>query len=303
MYTIHKLRTGLLFEGPITEELCLNYSFRQVGDKLVNRDERLFNLLYRNYDVFIFELCDGDLSQLNKTQSLTLRQSKHICKQLLTCLMELEESKQSHNDLKPGNVLYNVKDLDEDNNAQYSIKLGDFGTVNRSGGTPGWTWPKFLTERKPGKSDMYSTGMLILYVMCENEQIFYKLRNNYVEHPGDWLSEFRKDPLIKFVIDMRNLNLTVQECRDQWDKIHDQLEIISEDFLIDKIGTEWLRTQDNIHQLLLTSVDTSILGKSSLSSPITQSMLEGQDGSLLCWNFAISQSIHQSMFLRLGRKV
>ena len=221
---------------------------------------------------------------------------RHDFKILLSLSCVEPSSRQSHNDLKPGNVLFKVKGLDEYGEAEYKIKLGDFGNVNRSGGTPGWTWPRFMTKREPGKSDLYSTGMLILYVMCENEDIFYKLRNNYVEHSK--LSEFRDDPLIKLIIDMRNLNLTVQQCRDRWDEIQNQIGIISENVLRRKIGTEWLeqnRTQDNRGQILFTSV----VGISSLSSTITQSVLMIQEGNLFCWNYSISRSINQSMFLRL----
>ena len=146
---------------------------------LTNANERLtwINMLITNqYDVFVFELCDGNIAKENKKDlfrskytskngEFTLVQSVDICKQLLEGLLELEQSNKCHNDLKPENILYKVTDEKfENGDSRIMIKIGDFGTADRSGGTPGWTWPRFLSEREPGRSDMYSVALLILYV-------------------------------------------------------------------------------------------------------------------------------------------
>ena len=97
----------------------------------------------KNFDVFITELCDGNLSKASI--NFTLTQSIDICKQLLEGLQQLEKSGKCHNDLKPENILYKAIDEKYENGEKkISIKIGDFGTAGRSGGTPGWTWPCFI---------------------------------------------------------------------------------------------------------------------------------------------------------------
>ena len=163
-----------------------------------------------------------------RQSELDLYEAKSICDQVLDGLQQLEKSIKCHNDLKPENVLYNI-DLDTE---EYEIKFCDFGTEGRTGGTPGWTWPKFMSPRQPGKSDVYSARLLILYLMCESEEVFYSIRNNYVENGQLWLPVFRKIPLIKLVIKMINLELSVQESRDQWEQISDSVQKISKEYLM-----------------------------------------------------------------------
>ena len=189
----------------------------------------------KNYDIFVFELCDGNIAKvkngplwpiLNENgEQFTLSQRVEICSQLIEGLQQLEKNNKCHNDLKPENILYKIND--EDGDQKVSIKIGDFGTAERSGGTPGWTWPKFLSKREPGKSDMYSTGLLLLYVMCDSSQLFHLLRNNYITGCQQWVGQFRKDPLIELVIDMMGLKKSVQECVDRWNEISDYMEILS----------------------------------------------------------------------------
>ena len=182
----------------------------------------------KKYDVFVFELCEGNISKKNEKDSsqgkcstkkeFTVTQAVDICKQLLEGLKQLEESGKCHNDLKPGNVLFKTTNEKYDNgDAKIVIKISDFGTAGRSGGTPGWTWPRFISKREPGRSDMYSTGLLVLYVMCESRQLFYRLRDNYIYSSELWLERFRKDPLIELIVDMMSLKPSVQQCIQRWD--------------------------------------------------------------------------------------
>ena len=139
----------------------------------IHDDENLAKLLefqndeVRKYDVFVFELCDGNISKEADNGfagcSLSSSQAISICNQLLQGLVQLEKSKSCHNDLKPENVLFNAHE-----NGKLQIKISDFGQAGRTGGTPGWTWPKFLTDREPGKSDAYSVALLMLYVMSDD---------------------------------------------------------------------------------------------------------------------------------------
>ena len=178
----------------------------------------------------VTELCDGTLKK--EETAFTLAQSTDICKQLLEGLQQLEKSSVCHNDLKPDNIFFKTREQKYKNgDSKIEIKIGDFGTANRSGGTPGWTWPRFLSERQPGRSDMYSTGLVILYMMCESRELFYRIRDNYVGSQELWLERFRIDPLIELVLDMISLKPSIQQCIQRWDEISDQLEILTESSL------------------------------------------------------------------------
>ena len=147
---------------------------------------------------------------------------------MLEGLQELEKSKKCHNDLKPENVLYKFSDETYENgDRKIVIKIGDFGTADRSGGTPGWTWPRFLSQRKPGRSDMYSTGLLILYVMCESRDLFYRLRDNYIQGLQPCMDDFRKHPLIELVINMMGLKLSVEQCLYRWNEVSDYVKFLT----------------------------------------------------------------------------
>ena len=210
----------------------------------------------KKYDVFVFELCEGNISKENINgsygQTLGLSDSVSICDQLLEGLIQLEKSKCCHNDLKPENVLFNY-------NGNFEIRISDFGKADRSGGTPGWTWPKFLTERKPGKSDVYSVALLMLYTMCEDREVFYRIRNNYVQNCGQkWLTDFRNDPFMMLVNDMMDLKVTPRETKNRWNQISGQVQVITKDYLRRNYGVDdrWLRVQDemDVHQLKLASL-------------------------------------------------
>ena len=97
----------------------------------------------KKYDVFVFELRQGNISRQGAYgfagQKLSLRESISVCEQLLEGLIQLESSNSCHNDLKPENILFSF-----DQNGEIQITISDFGQAGRTGGTPGWTWPKFL---------------------------------------------------------------------------------------------------------------------------------------------------------------
>ena len=220
--------------------------------------------MFENYDIFVTELCDGNLNKENK--SFTLTQSIDICQQLLEGLVQLWISGSCHNDLKPENILYKVSDeRDEDGNQKISIRIGDFGTAGRSGGTPGWTWPRFLSERMHGRSDMYSVGLLVLYVMCDSRELFYRLRDNYIEPDQEWLRKFREEPLISFVMELMSLELNVFDARQKWDEISNGVDFLSRS-LIQKdyeipVWSSCLYIQDNMDQNTVNMADATLLDK------------------------------------------
>ena len=218
----------------------------------------------KKYDIFVTELCDGNLSKADKT--FTFEQSVDICKQLFEGLEQLETSNKCHNDLKPENILFKAsRESCLKAEEKITIKIGDFGTADRSGGTPGWTWPRFLSERQPGRSDMYSTGLMVLYIMCESRDLFYRLRDNYIDPDQEWLEKFRtEEPIIAFVIEMMNLKLSVKAARRKWDKISGQIDFIKRGLLTSpensaRVPSKYLDVQDNMYSCC--AVNTTFLDK------------------------------------------
>ena len=211
----------------------------------------------------MFELCQGNISKEAKNgfagSALSLSESINVCDQLFDGLIQLENSNTCHNDLKPKNILFNY-----DQTGKLNIKISDFSQAGRTGGTPGWTWPKFLTERQAGKSDTYSTGLLVLYVMCDNREIFYRIRNNYVENGGQqWLVDFRNDSFFKLIIDMMSLKVTPKQAKDRWNQISSQVQIITKDYLWRTFGVDkmWLQVQDGIDRFNLNLASPTLLDR------------------------------------------
>ena len=142
--------------------------------------------------------------------------------QLVDGLEQLRDAGKSHNDLKPGNILYK-------RNNGFEIRISDFGQANKSGGTPGWTAPKFK-NRQPGKEDVYSMGWVFLWMMCESKGLFYALRDNFVENPNlQWVAKFRNLPEIQLVLKMTDLwnPLSVDDVKTEWIKIAPSVQLIT----------------------------------------------------------------------------
>ena len=144
-------------------------------------------------------LCDGNLKQCKMNEQLTNVHIYSIIDQLVYTLDELKQRNKCHNDVKPGNILY-VKE--RKNNGQFEIKtkMTDFGMCNQLGGTPGWSPPNFTHDREAGYSDEYSFGLIALYLLAEDDELFYVLRDNYiVSSYKQWLIYFRNLPEIKII--------------------------------------------------------------------------------------------------------
>ena len=148
------------------------------------------------FEVYVTPLYDGNIGKI--TPKPTLDQTKKIIGQLIDGLDQLNDARKTHNDLKPGNILFRfVKN-------EFEIKIADFGQAGKVGGTPGWTAPVFK-DRQPGKEDVYSMGLVFLWLLCESNDLFYALRDNFIEVTNiTWLIKFRSIPEIQLVMKMLN---------------------------------------------------------------------------------------------------
>ena len=205
------------------------------------------------------DLCDGNLSEKNltlKNRKFSITQTRDICKQLIEGLEQLKKANKCHNDLKPDNILYKVLNVKYGNGEPViEICFGDFSTEGKSGGTPGWTWPKFRAERKPGESDMFSVGQMLLYTMCRDKILFYRIRNNYIKGDPSWLHSFRTLPLINLVLEMMNIQISVHDARKRWKKITNLVEMIDRNSLKNMgVDVKCLDAQDDLDYYTLDGV-------------------------------------------------
>ena len=87
----------------------------------------------------------------------------------------------------------------------------------------------FHQDRQPGKEDMYSVGWLILRLLCDDENLFFCLRDNYVvDTTKTWMAKFRNLPEIEFVMKMINIKNqpTVEAVINEWNKISSKITLI-----------------------------------------------------------------------------
>lgn len=191
-----------------------------------------------NFDVYVTPLYDGNISDSGFKPDIG--QTKSIIGHLLSALEQLTTAGKCHNDLKPTNIIYKY------NKKKYTIRVSDFGQCGRRGGTPGWTAPIF-NDRRPGKEDMFSVGLIILQLLCADKNLFYCLRDNFVDDPNaDWIQKFRNMIEINFVIQMVDLDNqpSVREIQTQWKKISAKIKMIDEQRLLTLgVPSEYLKTQ------------------------------------------------------------
>ena len=75
-----------------------------------------------------------------------------------------KDQKISHNDIKPENILYKIG-----KNDKITVKITDFGQVDKFGGTPGFASPENFSEPIVSTSDIYSFGKTLLYLYTSEE--------------------------------------------------------------------------------------------------------------------------------------
>ena len=202
---------------------------------------RMFRGQIKKYEVFITLLYDGFICDSLFFPDTT--QLRHIIDQLFAGLGELIRANKCHNDLKPTNILYRCQ------NNIYSIKIGDFAQCGTNGGTPGWTAPVFIKRRQPGKEDMYSIGLIILRLLCLNQQLFHCLRDNFVKDADinqHWMINFKNMTEIKFITKMIDLDnqLTYCEVINEWEQIKSSVRLIDAPRLLQlSVPRQYMQTQ------------------------------------------------------------
>ena len=196
------------------------------------------------FEVFVMPRMKGSLKELKKNETMTSGILFSMIDQLLEMNEVLKTKKMNHNDVKPGNVLYE-KVTTNNGLVEIRLKLADFGMCGRLGGTPGWSPPDFTHDRQPG-SDEYSFGLVALFLLAEDDDLFYVLRDNYttdIPHP-QWLIRFRNLPEIKVIQNMMNPNYK-QSSKPAWARLRSTVQMITRQRLAPfRIPNEYLTLQD-----------------------------------------------------------
>ena len=178
----------------------------------------------KKFEVFVSPLYDGNINDvLNDPFNYPdLGQIKYIIDQLFVGLKQLKDANVCHNDIKPRNILYRLI------GHKHEVRIADFGQSNKKGGTPGWTAPIFARDRTPGKEDMFSIGLIILRLLCDDEDIFYAIRDNWVnlsQSARQNLDSMPEMKLVRKMIDLDN-QPTIQDAKNEWDLIKTNTQII-----------------------------------------------------------------------------
>ena len=81
---------------------------------------------------------------------------------------------------------------------------------------------------------MFSVGWLVLRIICDDENLFYCLRDNFVDTNEPWITNFRSLPEIQFIIKMINLDNqpTVEGIINEWNQIKSKITNINKAKLI-----------------------------------------------------------------------
>ena len=180
----------------------------------------------KKFDVYVTPLFDGNIGDIKPKPNFD--QTKDIISQLIDGLKQLENAGKSHNDIKPGNILFK-----RDKNG-FEIRIGDFGQADKLGGTPGWTAPIFK-NRTPGKEDVYSMGWMFLYLLCESKDLFNALRDNFIENTSEpWVANFRNLDVIQLIMRMTDLwnPLSVDDVKIEWQKIMPNIQMLTKSNLL-----------------------------------------------------------------------
>ena len=163
------------------------------------------------FDVFVMEKCDGSLKEHKRL--IPKIGIDNLIQQLLEIAQTLQTEKICHNDVKPSNILYMEKKDIGTGKVLIDLKLSDFGMSDRWGGTAGWSPHNFTDDRKPG-DDIYSFGLIILYLICEDTALFYIIRDAYLVDYSKFgylkppINDFRNLPEIKIILQMIDVQTT-----------------------------------------------------------------------------------------------
>ena len=124
----------------------------------------------RNMTILIYPLCDTDLRKLIKQPSnnwiFEPQSFWYLIESCLNGMKVIADKNMCHNDIKPSNILLNIK-----SNRSIEVFIADFGLCKADGGgTPGFASPECYSIKgfQVWKSDIYSFGKTLQYLLIGN---------------------------------------------------------------------------------------------------------------------------------------
>ena len=148
-------------------------------------------------------------------------------------LETLDLHNQTHNDIKPQNFLVKFKNGQNDL-TRIEIALTDFGMAGpeSQGGTPVFASPECF-EKKEKKSDIFSFGRVILFLLLSKQQfmkwLFIPIQNLNVPSPTDMITLVAWMSSMTERIDLKSARIIFNELRDNFLIRPDQILINSID--------------------------------------------------------------------------
>ena len=186
------------------------------------------------YDVFVTEQLEFDLKKFLHVGNagMNVDVTFSLILQLLNGVKHMKSCNVSHNDLKPSNILLKIiPDLDDCDDFTVELSIGDLGMADVAGGTPGWSAPEFLKGAIPGVSDVYSAGLVILYILTVDKtdesptELFYTLRDNVCPHLNetDRLNVFEVFPELELIRRMLEVDpkkrISIEDSLIKWKQL------------------------------------------------------------------------------------
>ena len=132
----------------------------------------------------------------------------------------MDRHDQTHNDIKPPNFLVKFKNGPNDL-TQIEIALTDFGLAGSEsqGGTPVFASPECF-EQKEKKSDIFSLGRVILFLLLSKEQfmkwLFVPIQNLNIPSPTDMIRLVTLMTSMTNRIDLKSARIIFKELRSDF---------------------------------------------------------------------------------------
>ena len=130
----------------------------------------------------------------------------------------MDRHNQTHNDIKPQNFLVKFKNGPNDLK-KIEIALTDFGMAGpeSQGGTPVFASPECF-EKKEKKSDIFSFGRVILFLLLSKQQfmkwLFVPIQNFHVPSPTDMITLVTWMTAMTNRIDLDSARIIFDELRN-----------------------------------------------------------------------------------------
>ena len=125
-----------------------------------------------NEIVIVSKFCKYDLTRYIEECGFDFVTLRVIFLQALSGIQAIANQKIIHGDIKPENLLIDVHDQ-----RRPQLLIGDFSLANKTGGTPLYLCPEYISNATLEKSDMYSLGMTILKTFVSTRLMVFLLYN------------------------------------------------------------------------------------------------------------------------------